>query len=78
MASLPSHTSISTHNQISPHVSQTSRAYIFPDILDAEYILLNTHIDELWPLQDQKTFEEYVVLLKSGKILPPVKLPFKK
>jgi hypothetical protein len=52
--------------------------YVFPDIVDADYILLDTKIDELWPVQDQKTFESYLALLTSGKYLPPVKLPFKK
>lgn len=78
IASLPSQVSISTQNQIAPHFSHNPRVYVFPDIVDADYILLNTKIDELWPVQDQKTFDEYLSLLRSGTSLPPMKLPFKK
>ena len=76
--SLPKQLSISTQNQLAPHFSHNPRVYVFPDINDATYILLNTKIDELWPVNDQKTFDEYVALLKSRGSLPPVKLPFKK
>lgn len=75
---LPKPISISTQNQIVPHFSHNQYVYVFPQIENAEYILINTKIDELWPIENANKFEQYVEILQEGKKLPPIKLPFKK
>ena len=75
---LPKPISISTQNQIAPHFSHNQYVYVFPQIENAEYVLINTKIDEIWPIESADKFKQYLGALRAGEKLPPIKLPFKK
>jgi uncharacterized membrane protein len=49
IAALPPGRSVSAQNSLLPHLSRNSEAYLFPDIADADYVLLDQQ-GVAWPL----------------------------
>jgi hypothetical protein len=49
IAALPPGSSVSAQNSLLPHLSRNSEAYLFPDIADADYVLLDQQ-GVAWPL----------------------------
>ncbi len=73
---LPKKIRISTQNNIIPHFSHNKNVYIFPDLWNAEYILLNTKITNLWPLTSDLELSNYILKLKNQENFENIKLPY--
>jgi len=73
---LPKNISISTQNKIVPHFSHNDKVYIFPNLWDAEFILLNTKINSWWPLKKWETLQYYIDKLQRKENFIDIKLPF--
>jgi uncharacterized membrane protein len=67
---------LSTQNNIVPHFSHNNNIYIFPNLADAEYILINKKSPNSWPLKNEKELEKYIDMLKNNKRFENIKLPF--
>lgn len=73
---LPLNVKLSTQNKIVPHFSHNNNIYIFPNLWNSEYILINTKIDSIWPLDNEKTLNMYIKKLKNKENFLDIKLPF--
>lgn len=73
---LPDSIKLSTQNNIVPHFSHNKDIYIFPNLWNSEYILLNTKINSWWPLSSDKNLEYYIEKLKNKEDFKNIKLPF--
>lgn len=76
ISDLPKNIKISTQNNIVPHFSHNKNVYIFPNLWNSEYILLNTKIDSWWPLEKWKSLNMYIEKLKNKEKLNDIRLPF--
>ncbi|MCP4523282.1 MAG: DUF2079 domain-containing protein [Candidatus Gracilibacteria bacterium] len=76
MNTLPKNISISTQNNIVPHFSHNNDVFIFPNLGDAEYILLNTKISSGWPLNPGESLDMYMTKLNNKEPFKDIKLPF--
>jgi len=74
--SLPENARISTQNAIIPHLSHLDDIYIFPNLGNSEYILLNLKIDSYWPLQNKKEFNFYLEKIKNKQKIENLDMPF--
>lgn len=73
---LPKNIKISTQNDIIPHFSQNEFVYIFPNLWNSDYILINKKIWNLWPLEPWDNLEKYIKKLKNKEDFIDIKLPF--
>ena len=74
--SLPKNVKISTQNAVVPHMSHLNNVYIFPDLWNSDYILLNTKIDSYWPLENKKELDKYIAKLKNKQKFIDIKMPY--
>lgn len=76
METLPDNAKISTQNNIVPHLSHNDNIYIFPNLWDSDYILLNEKITNKWPFEEEEDLGIYIGKLMNGEDFVDVKLPF--
>ncbi len=74
--SLPKNIKLSTQNNIVPHFSHNENIYVFPNLWDSDYILINTKIPSTWPLKNPKELDLYIYKLKNKKDFKNIDLPF--
>lgn len=73
---LPKNVKLSTQNNIASHFSHNDNIFIFPNLWNSDYVLLNTKLDTIWPLDSQKTLYVYIEKLKNKEDFNNIKLPF--
>lgn len=73
---IPTNSSISTQNAIAPHFSHNKETYIFPNLWNSQYVLLNKNITNYWPLDDDKALDRYILNLKNKKDFEKITTPF--
>lgn len=73
---IPKNAKISTQNSIVPHFSHNDNIYIFPNLWNSEYILLNNKISESWPLKQWENLDMYIQKLINKEQFENIKLPF--
>lgn len=50
---LPGNVSISASNTIVPHIANRSSVYLFPEIKNSDYVIIDTHSYNYWPFNSQ-------------------------
>lgn len=50
---IPENASVSTQNNLVPHMANRKKIYLFPMISESEYVILNMNSKGIWPLKDQ-------------------------
>jgi hypothetical protein len=67
MARLPSGAAVSAHSAVGAHLTRRERIYVFPEIQDARWILVDTK-DHPWPMVSRQAYERRVrALLTDGR-----------
>lgn len=65
LANIPSQAAISTQSPIVPHLANREKIYLFPEIYDAEYIILDTSLSS-YPLNIDALKEKINIFEKSS------------